>query len=493
MTTVSQKTKKCGYCGTKLFVPIVDSTCVFGYIDLDTRPAPMERYNLEYEIQYCRSCGYCRNDITQKTGKEIAEILKQKLNLGILHNRFYRAYQIEKAENKMLYSRVINLLRAAWACDDENKVRKAEFYRKLAVEEIGDSYKENFMGTEFFRVLKIDLYRRSGYFKQARDIINSTYKERLCEQDRKIIEFERYLAEQKDTGCYTVGDAINHGKDFPPLDKKSHIPEISPNDISLEYSDVVGSFAIKDFEEIIKKLKSGDIVLLEREPDNRYDENAIRVDNWQGQKLGYIPRQKNPPLAKLIDDGRLLYAKVESKSDHKPYLIIEIFQSAKFKLPEKLDEIKIIRKFHFHYSNREQEYDIYFTNKGKNKIIRFISGNYCSLMGLDLAKRNPFSAEMPSDIIFKEVLMSNKRFEKFVAELSACHMNSWDSEYRYYMPADQLDMKSTPSWNIRILYNEHSKLISEGCCKFPPYWKRFLNVLAEYVDYSFEIDSFYAD
>lgn len=46
---------------------------------------------------------------------------------------------------------------------------------------------------------------------------------------------------------------------------------------------------------------------LVREPDNRYDDRAVRVD-WQGYKLGYIPRLDNAAMSQLMDRGERLEA-----------------------------------------------------------------------------------------------------------------------------------------------------------------------------------------
>jgi hypothetical protein len=50
------------------------------------------------------------------------------------------------------------------------------------------------------------------------------------------------------------------------------------------------------------QLKVGDALTLVREPDNPYDAQAVRVD-WQGQKLGYVPRRENADVARIMDRG----------------------------------------------------------------------------------------------------------------------------------------------------------------------------------------------
>ena len=48
---------------------------------------------------------------------------------------------------------------------------------------------------------------------------------------------------------------------------------------------------------------------LVREPDNAYDPRAVRVE-WQGQKLGYVPRMDNAAASHLLDAGHVLQAEV---------------------------------------------------------------------------------------------------------------------------------------------------------------------------------------
>ncbi len=66
---------------------------------------------------------------------------------------------------------------------------------------------------------------------------------------------------------------------------------------------------------------------LVREPGNRHDRNAIRVE-WRGQKLGYVPRAENRVIAPALDAGDRLSARVSSVSDNKnPWLRVafEVF------------------------------------------------------------------------------------------------------------------------------------------------------------------------
>ncbi len=62
------------------------------------------------------------------------------------------------------------------------------------------------------------------------------------------------------------------------------------------------------------EIKPGDPLALVREPGNPYDRNAVRVD-WRSFKLGYVPRAQNETLARQMDHGTGLKARV-SKVQH---------------------------------------------------------------------------------------------------------------------------------------------------------------------------------
>ena len=64
------------------------------------------------------------------------------------------------------------------------------------------------------------------------------------------------------------------------------------------------------------RMQVGDALDLVREPDNRHDRNAIRVE-WRGHQLGYVPRAGNRVIAAAFDAGDKLTARVSSVSDNK--------------------------------------------------------------------------------------------------------------------------------------------------------------------------------
>jgi hypothetical protein len=67
--------------------------------------------------------------------------------------------------------------------------------------------------------------------------------------------------------------------------------------------------------EVWLKMQVGDRLELIREPDNRHDRNAIRVE-WRGHKLGYVPRAENHSVATALDQGDRLVARISRLTEH---------------------------------------------------------------------------------------------------------------------------------------------------------------------------------
>ena len=114
-------------------------------------------------------------------------------------------------------------------------------------------------------------------------------------------------------------------------------PNEGPEDISLPFirsiyllgTEVAGTAYVPDISKLYASLREGDTVNLIREPANKYDAYAIRVDVTdkdtakpvpsknadpkEDRKLGYIPRGTNRVLARLMDAGKFLYGIVRHK------------------------------------------------------------------------------------------------------------------------------------------------------------------------------------
>ena len=80
-------------------------------------------------------------------------------------------------------------------------------------------------------------------------------------------------------------------------------------------SSPLAGFRYGEAAEVWAFLREGDALQLVREPDNPHDPNAVRVD-WQGRRLGYVPRRENAAVAWGLDRGAPLRARVSRLAEH---------------------------------------------------------------------------------------------------------------------------------------------------------------------------------
>lgn len=80
-------------------------------------------------------------------------------------------------------------------------------------------------------------------------------------------------------------------------------------DIFLIKTYVAGLDYIDYMDDIFPIIKVRDKLELLREASNKYDKHAILI-NYNGQKIGYVPRKDNYVLSKLMDGGKELYGVV---------------------------------------------------------------------------------------------------------------------------------------------------------------------------------------
>ena len=80
-------------------------------------------------------------------------------------------------------------------------------------------------------------------------------------------------------------------------------------------SSPLAGFRYGEAAEVWAFLREGDALQLVREPDNPHDPNAVRVE-WQGRRLGYVPRRENAAVAWGLDRGAPLRARVSRLAEH---------------------------------------------------------------------------------------------------------------------------------------------------------------------------------
>ena len=101
------------------------------------------------------------------------------------------------------------------------------------------------------------------------------------------------------------------------------LPKPFVQEVELLDCNVAGT-SFLDLDDIEPRLKKHQLLMLKREPNNEYDNNAILILTEEGQKLGYVPQEKNEVLSKLMDAGKLLFGRLDEKSWVEDWLKLDI-------------------------------------------------------------------------------------------------------------------------------------------------------------------------
>jgi hypothetical protein len=78
----------------------------------------------------------------------------------------------------------------------------------------------------------------------------------------------------------------------------------------------IKGFGQHDGSKVFSRLQPGDPLRLLREPDYPHDVNAVRVQ-WRGYTLGYLSRDASEGIARQLDFGNRLRARIVRVSRHR--------------------------------------------------------------------------------------------------------------------------------------------------------------------------------
>lgn len=80
---------------------------------------------------------------------------------------------------------------------------------------------------------------------------------------------------------------------------------------------------------IAREVRSGDVVVLQRDAANRYSRNAVAVLTQSGRQIGFVPEDDAEDLAPLLDAGNRYAARVkkilQGSSHQIPVIVVEIY------------------------------------------------------------------------------------------------------------------------------------------------------------------------
>lgn len=142
-----------------------------------------------------------------------------------------------------------------------------------------------------------------------------------------------------------LGKSNEPEKEQRYVDTSDIIVRPSSWDICLLETTIAGTF-YHDMIVMEGRIENGDVLYLIREPENKYDLNAILVSAEDGYVLGYIPKKDNTIPASMMDDGEKLYAVFNSDNLEEKEPKIKIMLSKPVEKAGKVIELsKFYRKF----------------------------------------------------------------------------------------------------------------------------------------------------
>ena len=99
------------------------------------------------------------------------------------------------------------------------------------------------------------------------------------------------------------------------LDARAAAPAPSPSYVLNRFS--VAGFQFYDGPRLTGVMKPGDRLQLCAEPENPYDEFAVRI-LWKGRMLGHVPRSDNRHISRLLQQGAPVTCRIKQIRAHAP-------------------------------------------------------------------------------------------------------------------------------------------------------------------------------
>ena len=215
MTILKKRTIRCAHCHTESERTVLVSACCDGFPDmspdLDGRSFLFNVGMLERDMMHCKGCPACWSNL-EYFPKQAAPLIADPVYLEQRHsphypqlaNHFLCKAQIEKYLNQPSAA-IWSWIKAAWACDDDNRPIQAILCRQQAVKRWLTQLDAQ---GEPANLKLIDLMRRSLYQEEAAELIQQALPHIDDERETKLMEFQLRLIELGDDKRYSEQEAL---------------------------------------------------------------------------------------------------------------------------------------------------------------------------------------------------------------------------------------------------------------------------------------------
>jgi hypothetical protein len=215
MTSFGTRTVRCSLCGTSSSHAELESSHEFGSRDLDGRPAEGLRDTMSAWIQVCPGCLRCVGDLEapEPTAWTVvgSEAYRRQLDdpaQSSLANQFACRAMLDEASDAP-FQAAVNLLRAAWVCDDGGNEEGARRCRGRAADLLGRLTVRRISPPAELAVQRVELLRRAGRLDHARLALAEARALEIGDEIlRQVLAYQENLVARGDMSSRTVADAV---------------------------------------------------------------------------------------------------------------------------------------------------------------------------------------------------------------------------------------------------------------------------------------------
>lgn len=219
--------------------------------------------------------------------------------------------------------------------------------------------------------------------------------------------------------------------------------EINPvNTVIVPEFKIAGTFAVATRSELASSISAGNRLRLFREPKNEYDKNAIRIEDENSRKLGYVPKDIARKLAPAMDAGASLWGKVIDIARKK----IEITAMIYLRQVIPLDEMTGFTLIEA-YGYGPKAYPV----------------TYKYSLSVNKRKLECEVTREPIDIRHIEVIFDKDEWPNILENIHRCNFLAWQDNY------DVL-VTDGGQWDLTVRLKDGKKFHTSGTVLYPEEW-----------------------
>lgn len=220
------------------------------------------------------------------------------------HQELFLYELYDTGADKGTVSRIVQCMDASWWDTDAEKASEIKDYKRFVSRNRKKAIAMRKAADERCEKRRQERVKAQEEAKAARQAAKERREARARERERQREEMPG--KEQASETAVSVADEAQSALSFLK-ENGIDLPKPFSQELHLLNTRINGSRYVENIDQLARELKEGDSARLVLEPENPYDERAIRVDTMEGNKLGYIPRRANEILFHLINAGKHVY------------------------------------------------------------------------------------------------------------------------------------------------------------------------------------------